>query len=347
MILTNYWWLFVVAGLVSWLLTGLLRHYALTRNLLDIPNERSSHSIATPRGGGVAIVLAFLTALPLFLWLGWLTAGKAIAFGGAGTLVALVGFLDDHGHVSACWRLLVHFSAAAWALYWFGGFPLVDIFGFQLNLSWFGHVLAAVYIVWLLNLYNFMDGIDGIAGIEAITVCIGGIGLYYLSETAESVQLLPLLLVAAMAGFLFWNFPKAKIFMGDAGSGFIGFTLGLLSIQAAWLVPQLFWGWLILLGAFMVDATVTLIRRAINGERIYQAHRSHAYQHASRIYGSHAKVSLFFGLVNMCWLLPIAGCVVLGLVDGLLALVIAYAPLVWLVIHFHAGLSNPDVISTE
>ena len=228
-------------------------------------------------------------------------------------------------------------TESLWALTWLCGLPSLLVFGFFLDLGWLGHLLAAVYLVWLLNLYNFMDGIDGIAGIEAVTVCLGGAVLFGLAETGGSEWELPLVLMAAVAGFLFWNFPKARIFMGDAGSGFVGLVLGVFSIQAAWVVPELFWAWVILLGAFVVDATVTLLRRVQRGDKFYEAHRSHAYQYASRKYGAHQPVSLAFGVINLFWLLPVAALVVVGWVDGVVGVVVAYIPLVWLAYCFKAG----------
>jgi Fuc2NAc and GlcNAc transferase len=126
--------------------------------------------------------------------------------------------------------------------------------------------------------------------------------------------------------------------MGDSGSGFLGMVLGLFSIQSAWLAPKLIWGWLILLGAFMVDASVTLLRRMARREKVYQAHRSHAYQQASRKIASHWQVSLAFGVINLLWLLPLAVLVVTGWLQGIVALAIAYAPLIWLALRFRAGL---------
>jgi Fuc2NAc and GlcNAc transferase len=145
------------------------------------------------------------------------------------------------------------------------------------------------------------------------------------------------LLGCAVAGFLFWNFPPARIFMGDAGSGFLGIILGILSLQAAWISSQLLWAWLILLGVFIVDATVTLIRRLVRGDKIYEAHRSHAYQFASRRFGRHLPVTSAVGVINLVWLLPIALCVTLFGLDGALGLIIAYIPLVILAIRFKAG----------
>ncbi len=125
--------------------------------------------------------------------------------------------------------------------------------------------------------------------------------------------------------------------MGDAGSGFLGMVLGLFSIQAAWIAPQFFWSWLILLGVFIVDATWTLFRRFLRGEKIYEAHRSHAYQYASRYYGSHKTVSLAIGVINVCWLTPLALWVGLAGLNALLGLVLAYLPLMALAIYFRAG----------
>lgn len=331
-------WYLLLAGVMSFVLTGLLRRYALARSLMDIPNERSSHTMPTPRGGGVAIVLTFLTSLILLELFDAHLNGLFWALFGAGAWVMLIGFIDDHRHIPARWRLLLHFVGAGWALIWLSGLPPLPVFGVTLDLGWLGHIIAAVYLVWLLNLYNFMDGIDGIAGIEAVTVCLGGVVLYLLSPVGDFIWMLPmLLLAAAVVGFLFWNFPKAKIFMGDAGSGFVGIVLGILSIQAAWIMPELFWAWVILLGAFVVDATATLIRRVLRGEKFYEAHRSHAYQYGSRKFKGHVPVSLAFGVINLFWLLPIASLVVLGYLDGVLGIVIAYAPLILLVIHLKAG----------
>lgn len=336
----NAWWLFLVAGSVAWVLTGFLRRYALNKCLMDIPNARSSHSSPTPRGGGLAVVLAFIAALPVLVWMELFAIHAVISIGGAGLLVALVGFWDDHRHIAARWRLLVHFAAVTWGLYWLGGFPAVVVWGAVYDPGWIGQLLAAIYLVWLLNLYNFMDGIDGIAGIEAVTVCLGGAILYWIAAPGESAWTGMLLLLSVVAGFLIWNFPRAKIFMGDAGSGFIGIVLGLFSLQAATIEPHLLWAWLILLGAFIVDATVTLLRRLLAGQKIYQAHRSHAYQYASRKLGSHKPVSLVFGFINLCWLLPIALCVAVAWLDGLLGVLLAYMPLIILAYYLKAGAAH-------
>lgn len=332
----NLWLLLPVVAGASLLITGLLRRYALTRSLIDIPNARSSHTVPTPRGGGVAIVLSFLAMLPLGWMQGVLSFEIMLAFLGAGALVAVIGFMDDHGHIAARWRLLGHFAGAVWALFWLGGLPPLSAFGFMLDLGWIGTVLAAFYLVWMLNLYNFMDGIDGLASVEAMCATLGMCAIYYAS--GHFALIWPALVLGlAVAGFLFWNFPPARIFMGDAGSGFLGITLGILALHAAWSDSQLFWAWLILLGVFIVDATVTLIRRLMVGQKVYEAHRTHAYQYASRKYGKHLPVTLGVLLINLIWLLPLAWAVACKGLDGIIGLLIAYIPLVVLAIRFDAG----------
>ncbi|WP_434610377.1 glycosyltransferase family 4 protein [Pseudomonas sp. D2-30] len=333
--MTNLTFLFSVFVLAV-LLTWMLRRYAVSRSIIDIPNARSSHSVPTPRGGGAAIVVIFLLALPILAAMGFLNWTSVWCFVGAGAGIAVLGFLDDHGHIAARWRLLGHFTAALFSIFWLGGMPDIILFGMNIGWAWLGNAFAVLYLVWMLNLYNFMDGIDGIASVEAICACLGASLIYWLGGF-EFLAMTPLTLATATAGFLCWNFPPARIFMGDAGSGFLGIILGLLALDAAWVSPNLFWVWLILLGVFIVDATVTLARRMVRGDKVYEAHRSHAYQFASRHYGRHLPVTLAVALINMFWLLPLAAAVVLLNVDGALALTVAYVPLVLLAVRFHAG----------
>ena len=331
------WLAFTATAVLSLALTGIIRRYALKRNLVDIPNQRSSHSVVTPHGGGLAIVLMFQLTLIVLTCNGDLNSSSLWLYLVAGSLIAALGLLDDIYHIPARWRLLIHFAASAFAIYWIGGLPQLLIAGYLLDPGWLGQIGAVIFLVWLLNLYNFMDGIDGIAGIEAVTVCIGGVVIYWWFGSPDNQWIPPLILMAATLGFLFWNFPRAQIFMGDAGSASIGLIIGLFAIQAGWVAPELLWSWVVLLGAFIVDASVTLIRRVMRGDKFYEAHRSHAYQYASRKYGNHIGVSLAFGGINLLWLLPLAFLSAGGWLDGLLALTIAYLPLIWLAFHFKAG----------
>lgn len=322
--------------LCSFALTALLRRYAQARQLIDIPNARSSHAAPTPRGGGVAIVVAALVAWST-LALG-LPAGHLpiVALVGAGAAVALIGFLDDHGHIPARWRLLGHFSSIGWGLFWTGSLPSLDIGIMQIQAQWLLWPLALLYGVWMLNLYNFMDGINGIAGIEVVSASLA-IGAFALLQDDFAVSGMSLALAASGLGFLLWNFPKARIFMGDAGSGFLGAVLALLSIWSAGYGEAYFWAWLVMLGVFVVDATLTLMRRLARGEKLYEAHRSHAYQYASRRYSSHTKVTCAVLAINLLWLAPVAACIVFLNLPGILGFFIAYLPLVVLAAAFKAG----------
>lgn len=331
------WLLLLAVAALAAVLTGLMRRYALSRQLIDQPNERSSHSVPIPRGGGVAIVVAFIGGL--IASGNGMSAATSVALLAAGIGVAVVGFVDDHAHVAARWRLLAHFSCAAWILYWIG-VPRFEWMGSTVDLGALGAILAALYLVWLLNLYNFMDGIDGIAGVEALIVGVGGTAIYVMAEMQTVGEVgLPALLAAAALGFLPWNFPQARIFMGDAGSGFLGLMFGALSLQATLTSPVLLWCWLVLLGVFVVDATVTLVRRLLRGEPVYEAHRSHAYQHASREFGAHRPVTLAVAAINVLWLMPWALAIAAGQVDGVIGLVAAYIPLMALALRFDAGMA--------
>ncbi|MGY2438953.1 MraY family glycosyltransferase [Pseudomonas sp. SDO52101_S400] len=332
----NYWWLLLAVFVVSCGLTWVLRRYALAKSLMDIPNERSSHSTPTPRGGGVAIVLAFCAAVPVLAGLGLLSPADLYGLLGSGLMIAIIGFADDHGHIAARWRLLGHFIAAGWALFFLSGLAPVSFFGLVIDLGWLGSALALIYLVWMLNLYNFMDGIDGLASAEAVCVCLGAALVYWQTAHLELIWA-PVVLASAVAGFLCWNFPPAKIFMGDAGSGFLGIILGVLALKAGWANPELLWSWMILLGVFMVDATFTLVRRLLQRQKVYQAHRSHAYQHAAQSFASHKKVTLAVVAINVAWLLPVSMLVAGGALSGLLGVVLAYLPLVGLAVYFNAG----------
>ena len=219
--------------------------------------------------------------------------------------MAAVGFLDDHFRVSAWLRLLIHFAAAGWALWQLNGMGPLHLGWIIWDWGWVGQLVALVGLVWMINLYNFMDGIDGIAGLEAL--CASGLGGLLLAWSGlGGLAEAALVLAGASAGFLVWNWPPAKIFMGDVGSGFLGFVFGVLAISSAKERPWLLWPWLILLSVFIVDSTLTLMRRLITGARWYEAHCSHAYQHAARRWGSHSKVTLTIAAVNVVWLFPLA-----------------------------------------
>lgn len=301
----SFVWIAASAAVVSYCVTWIVRRYALARQLLDIPNERSSHAVATARGGGLAIVATFMGVLAIMYTMNELRPSLVMAVCGGGALVAAVGFADDHHHVGAFWRLLVHFIAAAWAVFLLHGVPGAQTQWLHPLPPWLIYAFVAVCIVWLTNLYNFMDGIDGIAAVEAITVAGSAAVLLAMYGSPELASIAGII-AAVTAGFLPWNWPPARIFMGDVGSVFLGFMFGTLALasDAANVLPAPVW--FILLGAFLVDATWTLVRRVLRRVRVYEAHRSHAYQKASRIFESHSLVTSAIALTNVLWLLPLA-----------------------------------------
>lgn len=324
-------------------LTGRFWRYALGHGLLDAPNHRSSHTVATPRGGGVAIAVTTLAAVVLLAIVDVLEEDIVLAICGGGAFVSIVGLVDDFGHVRARWRIVGHFVAAGWVLYWLRGFPSLFPNYPSIFPVWVNTIAGLLFIVWLVNLTNFMDGIDGIAAVEVITVCLGGAAIYLVTNQDGGSWILPLVLASATAGFLVWNWPPAKIFMGDSGSGFLGVALATLSLQVGWVSPRMFWSWLILLGVFFVDATVTLVRRVLRGEKFYQAHRNHGYQHAAIRWGSHRSVTMMVGAINLFWLAPVALLTANGDLDGRAAIAIAYLPLAGLVVFLGAGAEAPTV----
>jgi Fuc2NAc and GlcNAc transferase len=301
--------LIAVCLVTSWLTTGLVRRYALARSILDVPNDRSSHSVPTPRGGGLAIALVLPAGLTAAAAAGWVDRELALALGVGGALVAGIGWIDDHRHVPARVRVGVHFAASVWAVWRLGGLDSLRLGAFEVPLGPVGPVVAVLGIVWLINLYNFMDGIDGIAGGEALAVGLAGAALTAYTGEA-SVAVASLLVAAGAAGFLVWNRPPARIFMGDVGSGLLGFAFGALALasETRGSVPLLLW--LVLLGVFVADATATLLRRVVHGERWYDAHRSHAYQRAVRAGWSHGGVTVASMLLTGLLALLVAAAVI-------------------------------------
>lgn len=289
----------LAAGLVlSWALTGRIRAFALSHAIVDVPNGRSSHAEPTPRGGGAAIVLLVLLGVAGAAWGGLIPAHEAIALAGGGFVVAVAGWADDRRSLSARVRLGCHLAAAAWAVYWLGGVESIAVGEGRALLGWPGSMLAVLGIVWATNLYNFMDGIDGLAAGQALCAGAAGGALLALSQ-GGGLAAVAFLAAAASAGFLAWNWAPAKIFMGDVGSGFLGFLFAALAVASEnrGSVPLLVW--LVLLGVFVVDGTFTLLRRAAAREVVYQAHREHAYQRLVQAGLTHGQVSALVIGINL------------------------------------------------
>jgi UDP-N-acetylmuramyl pentapeptide phosphotransferase/UDP-N-acetylglucosamine-1-phosphate transferase len=271
---------FAISCLGTRALVSLLRR----RAVLDIPNRRSSHATPTPRGGGIAIVGAVAVA-----W-GWLCLDEVVPPAALVIVLAMIGlalvsWIDDLRDLSPAARLLAQFAAVA-----AGIFALPSGAVFQ---GWLPPALdaaaAALIWVWLVNLFNFMDGIDGIAASEAAAIGLGLVLVAGIGAGRDAAVAAPAMALAAAAlGFLVWNWAPARIFMGDVGSVPLGYGLGYLLLEMARR------GWwkaaLILPAYFLADATLTLLRRLVRGERVWQAHREHFYQRATQRGLGHAAV---------------------------------------------------------
>lgn len=327
--------LLAVSYVTAVMLTGLLRAAALHIGFLDKPVARSSHSNPTPIGGGLAVVLPVFIASAYAFYTGHLERGFFLSLFGA-YAVALVGLIDDLKNVHAMWRIPLHFGAALWSLFWLGEVPVLD-FGFFTILNQSVLVaLALLALVWLTNLFNFMDGIDGLAGAELLFVT--GFSLITgISGMESGGSGLLTVACASAAGFLVWNWHPARIFMGDVGSSFAGFFIGLMALFTVKAGVMTYWTWLILLATFAVDATFTLACRFWRGDRWFEGHNTHAYQHATRKFQSHSKVTITNLLINVCWLTPLAVASVLYPNFGGLFSLIAAAPLAMLALGLGAG----------
>lgn len=295
---------------------GVYRRLAYRWQLMDVPNHRSAHDAPTPRGGGVGIFLGlFVAAAAVALagdsWPRPLPHWFALSAG-----LVLAGIVDDHLSLPVGVRLSLYALAAGIATWLLVGFsPL-----------WLA-LLSLLYILWIMNLFNFMDGIDGIAAAEACFVLVAAAVLSIWQDAAGAYPLFCLLLSAACLAFLHWNWAPASLFMGDAGSIPLGFLLAVLSVQGEVSGELSLVSWLVLLAVFIADATYTLLWRAVQGEKLTEAHSRHLYQRLARYWRSHGRVVQVMLGYNLLWLLPLAAAA--AVVPGYwwLWLPLAYLPL--------------------
>jgi Fuc2NAc and GlcNAc transferase len=326
-----------IATLLTLLLTILIRKNAIQKNQLDIPNERSSHTAPTPRGAGVAVATVFIVGLLALRVAEKISDETFISIALPGFFVAIIGRLDDLGYLtSAKWRLVGHFLVAIVAVWLVGGLPSLPIANSSIDFGMAGNVLAVIYLVWMLNLFNFMDGIDLITGVETITAS-GATAIFLANKADGDFWLVPAILAATVLGFMFLNIPPAKIFLGDVGSGFIGFVIAVISLVTADENALIAWAMVILLAVFISDSTVTLLRRVIKREHLYVAHRTHAYQNLTKRVNKHLSVSLGVGAINLFWLLPIAWLVANENIVPIVGVTIAYIPVIALALFLKAG----------
>jgi len=288
---------FVVAALI----TGYLCHPGTKFYRLDHPNARSLHVNPTPRGGGLGIIVGILvsaTVLVTFgegsnMGLGWLAA--------AALLVAIISLIDDWLSIHFGVRIVVHFTAAGvlvWDGFWLQSITLPGETWALSDLVAIG--LSLLFIVWMTNLYNFMDGMDGFAGGMTV-IGFGTFGVLGWLAGAESFGVLCLLVAAAAGGFLRFNFPPARIFMGDVGSSFLGFLAAAFMLWADRDGIFPLWIGVLVFSPFIVDASATLIMRMVKRERFWEAHKTHYYQRLVQLGWGHRRTVLWeYGLMILC-----------------------------------------------
>ncbi|WP_417384534.1 MraY family glycosyltransferase [Gimesia sp.] len=336
--------------LVSFTCTCAILKLAPQLGLVKSPTSRCSHVMPTPRGGGVSFVVSSLFAFSVLFFSTDLSGTVIPVILCGGTLIAALGFWDDLYNVPVRYRLVAQASIIAASVYAFSPLPALEFWGWKLDIALLSWGIATVALIWWLNLFNFMDGIDGIAGVEATSILVAATLLIFFKtgSFASTEQAIMLLLAVSLLGFMIFNMPPAKIFMGDAGSTFLGFTLGIVALSSLNSGSLNLWVWLILPAVFWVDATFTLLRRMIRRDCWYQAHQSHAYQRLSRFleatqsgskarHRAHRKVSLGTLYINVGWLLPLSVIALYWPAWGLLTVAVAWTPLVLLVASCGAG----------
>lgn len=293
---------FAACLIASYFGVAAVRAWSRRKDLLDIPNERSSHTEPTPRGGGIAIVgvsLAFYLAASYFM--PWMFSWGYLA---GAVLVAGISLIDDIYNISVVWRLLMHSAAAILVIADRGWLQRVYVPGFDMTVDLYaaGPVITFIWIVWLVNAYNFMDGIDGIAGVQAVAGAAGWMAVGWLTGSTDAFYLGGAILFSSL-GFLIHNWQPASIFMGDVGSAFLGFSFAALPLLARpgvddtdKLLPLagVLFVWL-----FVLDTIVTLFRRILRREKIWRAHRLHIYQRLVQTGWSHAAASALYGLLAL------------------------------------------------
>lgn len=276
--------------IVSFIMTYLIRIWALRYKVLSFPNERSLHTDVTPRGGGLAIIVAWYLGLIVFYIFSWVDSNLFWALA-CGLILAAISFADDILEIKPIIRLIIQFVVSIAAFYLLGGLrkpvtPGIDV----LSIPYVIYPIAIVGMVWFINLYNFMDGADGFASIEAIIICL------VLFTFAGSWEVL--LLAASVLGFLYWNWPKAKIFMGDVGSTQLGFILVVLGIHYHNTLDFSIFNWLMISSPFWFDATLTLYRRWRLGAQLSTPHRMHIYQRFVQAGYSHKQLDFVLLIIN-------------------------------------------------
>ncbi len=283
------------AGVLTYLAIRNFAPWAEKRGVLDIPNERSSHTTPTPRGGGLAIVFFSLGGFSA-VWLLNPSCSLFVIFSYliGSVIVAGASWVDDLRSLSTGIRFAVHTVSALLILLGAGYWQTIRLpFGGEFSLGWIGLPLTLLWIIGLTNSYNFMDGIDGIAGGQAV---VAGLGWTFLGWAGDFSLLsaLGLAVAASSLGFLGHNWPPARIFMGDVGSAFLGYTFAFLAVIAGQNDPRLPLVGILFVWPFVFDTIFTFLRRWRKGENVFAAHRSHLYQRLVVAKYSHQFVTILY-----------------------------------------------------
>ena len=281
---------YLILFLISFSFTYFIKNYMIKKSLVATVNERSSHTTPTPHGGGIALCLTWFIGLVYLYFIGEIEPSLfyALLFG---AVISIVSFFDDIYELSPKLRLIIQSTVAIGGLYFLGGFETFTFGIFDIQNPILTNVFAFFMIIWFINLYNFLDGINGYAGSEAVFLALAGFVLFGGNHF--------LVLGVAVLGFLYWNWNKAKIFMGDVGSTLLGYNIAIFTIYYANQEATNFWIWIILFALFWFDATLTLIRRKLNKEKLSQAHKKHAYQRLTQSGWSHFKVTNYSIGINL------------------------------------------------
>ena len=281
---------YIILFLISFFLTYFIKNYMIKKSLVATVNERSSHTVPTPHGGGIALSITWFIGLVYLYFAGQIESNLFFALL-VGVIISIVSFFDDIYELSPKIRLFAQSIVAFGGLYFLGGFENFTFGIFDIQNPVFTNIFAFFMIIWFINLYNFLDGINGYAGSEAVFLALAGFVLFGGNHF--------LVLGVAVLGFLYWNWNKAKIFMGDVGSTLLGYNIAIFTIYYANQEATNFWIWIILFALFWFDATLTLIRRKLNKEKLSQAHKKHAYQRLTQAGWSHFKVTNYSIGINL------------------------------------------------
>ena len=301
------------------------RKFAIKHKILANLNSRTLHKNPTPRGGGVVFSFIFIMSIIVLSFLDIIQKDLISVFVIGSTFALILGYVDDLYSISPVKKLVLQFGLVFWLLYFIDSNTLFDQKGLIGILTW---LFVSLLLVWLINVYNFIDGINGMAILGAILISSTMLLALILSKNYSDLMLLFLVLLASCSGFLFFNWPKASIFMGDSGSIFLGFCFSALVIYSLTTNELSLITWLVVFGYYLGDTSTTTILRFFLVKRWYGTHRSHAYQNLARIKNNHLLVTLGVLLYHLLWLLPLAVMSVLKPNLGLFAVICAYLPTV-------------------